>query len=232
MKIAYPSGALEIGPVLVDFFLSFWPITYYDIISYLLWCPLRFPCLNVYDIRFTLIFYRIHVLSMWFVFTRPEHIRLPPLLSLVCIVLSLVVCTVISIIVFVFIFLILYVCPSNYGIWFPFCNLKSYCTMGVNSSPTKYLKNEMIINLLLQNKISFHSDNNDHGYLPIVVNTSRSFPRSWLVTVSRLTRWVLLLEQELLPFPNTAGISGDFFTRSLVVCVCFVDRCLSFYTFS
>jgi hypothetical protein len=38
---------------------------------------------------------------------------------------------------------------------------------------------------------------NDHGYVPLVVNTSRSFPHSWLITgfVTRLTRWVSLEEQ-------------------------------------
>jgi hypothetical protein len=41
---------------------------------------------------------------------------------------------------------------------------------------------------------------NDHGYVPLVVNTSRSFPHSWLITgfVTRLTRRVTLMEQELL----------------------------------
>ena len=37
---------------------------------------------------------------------------------------------------------------------------------------------------------------NDHRYVPFVVNTSRSFPRSWLITgfVTRLTRRVSLVE--------------------------------------
>ena len=44
---------------------------------------------------------------------------------------------------------------------------------------------------------------NDHAYVPLVVNTSSSswsFPRSWLITgfVTRLTRQVSLVEQELL----------------------------------
>jgi len=41
---------------------------------------------------------------------------------------------------------------------------------------------------------------NDHGYVPFVVSTSRSFPYSSLITgfVTRLTRWVPLVEQELL----------------------------------
>ena len=44
----------------------------------------------------------------------------------------------------------------------------------------------------------------DRGYVPLVVNTSRSFPRSWLLTgfVTRLTRWVSLVEQELFTLPE------------------------------
>ena len=44
---------------------------------------------------------------------------------------------------------------------------------------------------------------NDHGYIPLVVNTSRSFPHSRLITgfVTRLTR-VPLVEQELLTLPE------------------------------
>ena len=45
---------------------------------------------------------------------------------------------------------------------------------------------------------------NDHGYVPLVVNTSRSFPHSRLITgfVTRLTRRVSLVEQELLTLPE------------------------------
>jgi hypothetical protein len=40
---------------------------------------------------------------------------------------------------------------------------------------------------------------NDHRYVPLVVNTSQSFPHSWLITgfVTRLIRWVPLVEEEL-----------------------------------
>jgi hypothetical protein len=75
---------------------------------------------------------------------------------------------------------------------------------------------------------------NDHGYVPLVVNTSRSFPHSRLITgfVTRLTRRVSLVEQELLTLPEfTPGFSGVRVTRSLVLYICFVDRCLSFCTF-
>ena len=71
---------------------------------------------------------------------------------------------------------------------------------------------------------------NDHKGVALVVNTSRSFPRS------RLTRRVSLVEEELLTLPEY-GSSPPFFngvrvTRSLVLYVCFIDRWLSFCTFS
>jgi hypothetical protein len=72
----------------------------------------------------------------------------------------------------------------------------------------------------------------------LVVNTSRSFPLSRLITgfVTRLTRRVPLVEQELLTLPehmNSSPVfSGVRVTRSLVLYVCFIDRCLSFCTFS
>jgi len=77
---------------------------------------------------------------------------------------------------------------------------------------------------------------NDHGYVPLVLNTSRSFPHSRLITgfVTRLTRWVPLVEQELLTLPehlsSSPVFSGVRVTR-LVLYICFVDRCLSFCTF-
>ena len=70
-----------------------------------------------------------------------------------------------------------------------------------------------------------------------LVNTSRCFPHSWLITgfVTVLTRRVSLMEQELPTLPQHSSppvFSGFRVTRSLVLCVCFVDRCLSFCTFS
>ena len=79
---------------------------------------------------------------------------------------------------------------------------------------------------------------NDHGYVPLVVNTSRSFPHSWLITgfVNRLTWRVPLVEQELPTLPEHPSslpvFSGVRVTRSLVLYVCFVDRRLSFCIFS
>ena len=76
---------------------------------------------------------------------------------------------------------------------------------------------------------------NDHGYVPFAVNTSRSFPHLRLITgfATRLTRLVPLVEQELLTLPEHLSsppvFSGVRVTRSLVLYVCFVDRCLSFW---
>ena len=54
--------------------------------------------------------------------------------------------------------------------------------------------------------------------------------------VTRLTRWVPLVEHELLTLPKHVSsptvLSGVRVTRSLILCVCFVDRCLSFCPFS
>ena len=78
----------------------------------------------------------------------------------------------------------------------------------------------------------------DHGYLPLVVSTSWSFPHSRLITgfITRLTRRVPLVEQALLNLPEHLSsptvFSGVRVTRSLVLYVCFVDCCLSFCTFS
>ena len=79
---------------------------------------------------------------------------------------------------------------------------------------------------------------NEHGYVPLVVNTSQFFPHSRLITgfVTRLTRRVPLVEQDLLTLPEHMSsppvFSGVRVTRSLVLYVCFVDRCLSCCTFS
>jgi hypothetical protein len=63
------------------------------------------------------------------------------------------------------------------------------------------------------------------------------FPHSRLITgfITRLTRRVPPVEQELLTIPEHPSsppvFGGDRVTRSLVLYVCFVDRCLSFCTF-
>ena len=54
--------------------------------------------------------------------------------------------------------------------------------------------------------------------------------------LKKVTRQVSLVEQELLTLPNHLSsppvCNGVRVTRYLVLCVCFVDRCLSFCTFS
>jgi hypothetical protein len=78
---------------------------------------------------------------------------------------------------------------------------------------------------------------NDHGYAPLVKN-SRSFPHSRLITgfVTRLIQRVTLVEQVLPTLPehlsSSPVVSGVRVTRSVVLYACFVDRCLSFCTFS
>jgi hypothetical protein len=75
----------------------------------------------------------------------------------------------------------------------------------------------------------------DHRYVPLVVSTSRSFPHSWLITcfATRLARRVPLVEHKLLTLlehlSSLPGFSGVRGTRSLVLYVCFVDRCLYFF---
>ena len=68
---------------------------------------------------------------------------------------------------------------------------------------------------------------NDHRYVPLVVNTFRSFHHSWLINgfVTRVTRRVSLVEQKLLTLPEHMGsllvFSGVRVTRSLDLCVMF-----------
>jgi hypothetical protein len=76
----------------------------------------------------------------------------------------------------------------------------------------------------------------NHGYVPPVVSTFRSFPHSWFITgfVTRLSLRVPLVEQELLTLPDHLRSPPVFrgFRVNRSVCVCFVDRCLSFCTSS
>ena len=94
---------------------------------------------------------------------------------------------------------------------------------------TKQTYNHIVVNTMCAYKT---------WYLPITVNTSRSFPHSWLITgfVNRLTRRVSPVEQELFTFPEHLSspplFNGVRVTRSLVLYVCFVDLRLSFCTFS
>jgi hypothetical protein len=69
---------------------------------------------------------------------------------------------------------------------------------------------------------------NDHGYVPLVVSTPRSFPHSRLITgfVTRITRRVSLVEQKLLRLSEHLSSPPVFsficmFCRSLFVLVFF-----------
>ena len=79
---------------------------------------------------------------------------------------------------------------------------------------------------------------NDHGNAPLVVKTPRSIPHSWLITglVTRQTRMVSPVEQELPTLPehlrSPLDITWVRVTRSFLLYVCFVYRCLSLCTFS
>ena len=70
----------------------------------------------------------------------------------------------------------------------------------------------------------------------IVVNTSWLFPHSWRIIrlVIRLTRRLSLVEQELPTIPehirSPPVYCGVHVTRTFVLYVCFVDRCLSLCT--
>ena len=72
---------------------------------------------------------------------------------------------------------------------------------------------------------------------PTCRSTSRSCPHSWRITRfgSRLTRRVPLVEQELLTLPGHVSsrpvFSGLLVTPCILLCVCFVDRCLFFLSF-
>jgi hypothetical protein len=67
---------------------------------------------------------------------------------------------------------------------------------------------------------------NEQRYVPLVANTSRSCPHSWVITgfVTRLTRRVPLVEQEMSTLPEHLSSPPDFsgvpVIRSLVLWVC------------
>jgi hypothetical protein len=75
----------------------------------------------------------------------------------------------------------------------------------------------------------------DHRYVPLVVNTSRSFPHSWRITgfVTRSTRRVSIVEQELLTLPENQSsppvLNGVRVTRSLVLCRSLFFFCTFFW---
>ena len=89
-----------------------------------------------------------------------------------------------------------------------------------------------------------HHDLVDHYGISVSQMTTDMFPLSQKLPgpflihditgfVTRSTRRVPLVKQELLTLPEHMSsppvFSGVPVTRSLVLCVCFVDRCLSFW---
>ena len=72
---------------------------------------------------------------------------------------------------------------------------------------------------------------NDHGHVPLVVRTSFSFPHSWLITefVTRCTRHGAGSAYPSEDPEFTPVFCGVGVTRSLVLYVCVVDRCLYFF---
>jgi hypothetical protein len=64
---------------------------------------------------------------------------------------------------------------------------------------------------------------NDHEYVPLIVNTSRSFPSSRLITGTIYPSGAPAF---------TLSFSGVRVAQSLVLCVCFIYSCVSFCTFS
>ena len=85
--------------------------------------------------------------------------------------------------------------------------------------------------------ISFFTQLNTVIQVFLVASVGQSlWHATWFVTRLTRCRWVSLVEQELLTIPehlsSPPGFRGVRVTRSLVLCVCFVDCCLSFCTFS
>ena len=117
---------------------------------------------------------------------------------------------------------------------------------GILIDDSRRRKYRPLIRCLVQNLQMLHAVcvftnicvTNDHGYVPFVVNTSRFFPHSWLITgfVTRLTRRAPPVEQKLSTLPEHLSLPPVFsevhVTPSLVLCVCFVNRCWFFCPFS
>jgi hypothetical protein len=65
---------------------------------------------------------------------------------------------------------------------------------------TRKVLNQGFLLVKLKSSLQSICITNDHGYVPLVVSTTFSFPHSWLITwfVTGATRWVPLVKQELL----------------------------------
>ena len=90
-----------------------------------------------------------------------------------------------------------------------------------------YLPLQNICVYLYRISVSLTYLTNDHGFVPFVIITILSFPHSWLILgfVTRVTRRVALVEQELLTLPeylrSPAVISRGHVVQSLVFSVVF-----------
>jgi hypothetical protein len=81
---------------------------------------------------------------------------------------------------------------------------------------------------------------NDHGYVQFVVIIIQSFPHLWLIIglgTRNKNNTTAATSRAGSTYPSgapefTLVFNGVCVTRSVVLCVCFVDRCLSFCTFS
>ena len=82
----------------------------------------------------------------------------------------------------------------------------------------------------------FHKEVKSHVEVSLIYDHVEVFTSNVIIIktkvfVTTLTRQVLLVEQELFTLPEHLSplpiFSGIRVTRSLVLCVCFVDRCLS-----
>ena len=94
------------------------------------------------------------------------------------------------------------------------------------------------LTIVLSAFLQFRDSDYPFGFFKLFFKYWFTSPHSRLITgfVTRLTRRVPLVEQELLTLlehlSSPPVFSGVRVTRSLVLYVCFVDRCLSFCTFS
>ena len=151
-------------------------------------------------------------------FTLPGHLSSSPVFSGVRVTRSLVLCACL-------VDRCLSFCPFSFG----------HCVVCFSSMYGFWLRSPPWLVWPLWNI----SVTNDHGYVPLVVNICRSFPHSWLINgfVTRLSRRVPLVSCAETAYPSAAPevtpvISGVRVTRSLVLCVCSVYRCLSLCPFS
>ena len=117
------------------------------------------------------------------------------------------------------------------------CHFKIYISRGQTYKKIKKTPAHIHLNLIEQFIWFTVMKYLCHKWSRICSTCRKHFPHSWLITgfVTRLTRRVPLVEQELLTIPEHLSsppiFSGIRVTRSLVLYVCFVDRCLSFCTF-